>query len=124
MKRNKKITLESKIGDLYKNSKALYTKNSSKLLLNGKKHNYFAYEFASRNDYVLLFINFGSEQEEKFDLGMEYYGYYKLAYDNTINNFSEKLYDTRNKKVHNKTMALQFDLEPNQALVFKRMKGI
>ena len=112
------------LGDLYKNSKSLFTLDTKKLLLNGKKHNYFAYEFSSRNDYVLLFLNFGQEQDEKFDLGMEYYGYYKLAYDNKLNNLSDKLYDTRNKKVHNKDIALQFSLEPNQVLVFKRMKGI
>ena len=109
---------------MYKNSKSLFTKGSKKLLLNGKKHHYFAYEFSSRNDYVLLFINFGQECEEKFDLGMEYYGYYRLSYNSKINDSSEKLYDTRNKKVHNKDIALQFDLEPYQVLVFKRMKGI
>ncbi len=112
------------LGDLYKNSKALFSKGSKKIIFNGKKHNYFAYEFSSRNDYVLLFINFGDEDEEKFDLGMEYYGYYRLSYNNKINDLDEKLYDTRKKKVHNKDMALQFDLKSNQALVFKRMKGI
>jgi len=110
--------------DLKKNSKALLVNSKRNMLLNGKKNKYFAYEFISRNDYVLMVLNFSSFEDDKFDLGMSSYGYYKLLLNNKINYDEEELFVTRAKKVHNKDIALQMKLESNQVLVFKRMKGI
>ena len=110
--------------NLYASSKALYGKNKTNLLLDGKKHKYFAKEYISKNDYILVFMNFGSEEEEGFDLGMNYYGYYKLMLDTSQNKGSDDLYVTREKKAHNKTMAMKINLTSNTVAVYKRMKDI
>ena len=94
------------------------------VLLNGKKNNYFAYQFAYRNEYIIMFINFSEFADPKFDLGMPYYGYYRLMLDSTINKGDENLHMTREKKIHGKTLAMQMDIKPYQALVYKRMRDI
>lgn len=109
---------------VYTNSKALYGKNKKNLLLDGKKHKYYAKEYISKNDYILLFMNFGQEEEEYFDLGMNYYGYYKLMLDSKENNGRDQLYVTREKKAHNKNMAMKIHLNSNMVAVYKRMKDI
>ena len=63
-------------------------------------------------------------EDEKFDLGMPYYGYYRLILDSVTNKISDDLYMTRNKKIHGKSMAMQMHVKPNQVLVFKRMRDI
>jgi 1,4-alpha-glucan branching enzyme len=113
-----------RVSNLYANSKALNGKNKTNILYNGKKNKIFAYEYISKNDYVLEVINFGQEEDEKFDLGMQYYGYYKLILDTKDNLDSKELYYTRGKKAHNKNIALQMHIKPNQVLVYKRMKDI
>lgn len=112
------------LANLYVSSRALYGKTKVNLLLNGKKNKYFAYEYVSKNDYVLVMINFSSLEDEKFDLGMSYYGYYKIILDTKDNISSDELFFTREKKVHNKTIALKMHLKPNQVVVYKRMRDI
>lgn len=112
------------LSTLYTTSRALYGKTKRNLLYNGKKNNYFAYEYVSKNDYVLTMINFADIEEEKFDLGMQYYGYYKLILDTKSNDKSDELFFTREKKVHNKILALKMHLKPYQVLVYKRMRDI
>ena len=112
------------LANLYANSKALYGKTKFNYLLNGKKNKYFAYEYVSKNDHVLTIMNFSSLEDEKFDLGMTHYGYYKKILDTKDNTTEEELFFTRDKKVHNKTMALKMHLKPNQVLVYKRMRDI
>ena len=94
------------------------------ILYNGKKNKIFAYEYISKNDYVLEVINFGQEEDEKFDLGMQFYGYYTLILDTNDNSSSKELFYTREKKAHNKDIALKMHLKPNQVLVYKRMRDI
>ena len=92
--------------------------------MNGKKNNYFAYEFSYKNDYLIMFINFSNLEDSKFDLGMPYYGYYNLVLDTQSQIEDKELYFTRNKKVHNKELALKLNVKPRQILVYKRMKDI
>lgn len=110
--------------DVYKNTRCLYNKAKSNLLLNGKKNRYFAYEYSSKNDYIVTLVNYGELEDEKFDLGMPYYGYYKLILDTKTNEGSEELYYTRNKKIHNKEIAIKTGIKPYQMLVFRRMRDI
>lgn len=117
------LSLE-KLANLYVNSKALYGKTKFNLLLNGKKNKYFAYEYVSKNDYVLVVMNFGNLDDEKFDVGMTYYGYYNLILDTKLNESSDELFYTREKKIHNKEIALKMHLKENQVLVYKRMRDI
>jgi hypothetical protein len=112
------------LSDLYANSRALYGKTKYNLLLNGKKNKYFAYEYVSKNDYVLVVLNFGDLDDEKFDLGMTYYGYYRLVLDTKDNKSNDQLFFTRERKIHNKEMALKMHIKPNQVLVYRRMRDI
>lgn len=111
------------LADLHKNNKALYNKDTKNILLNGKKNNYFAFEYSFKKEYVLIFVNF-SDSEGLFDLGMSKYGYYKLVLDTTNTSDDSELFYTRNKKIQNKDLAIKVNLQPNQALIFKRMKDI
>ena len=112
------------LGEIYASSKSLHNSNTMDVLLNGKKNNYFAYQFAYRNEYIIMFINFSEFADPKFDLGMPYYGYYRLMLDSTINKGDENLHMTREKKIHGKTLAMQMDIKPYQVLVYKRMRDI
>ena len=98
--------------------------NTLDILLNGKKNNYFAYQIAHRNEYIIMFINFSEFADPKFDLGMPYYGYYRLMLDSTSMTKDEELYMTRSKKIHGKTLAMQMHVKPYQVLVYKRMRDI
>ena len=55
-------------------------KTKKNILYNGKKKNCLAFEYVSKNDYVLLVVNFTDNEDEKFDLGMQFYGYYTLIF--------------------------------------------
>lgn len=113
-----------KLSNLYSSSRALYGKTKRNLLYNGKWNKYFAYEYVSKNDYILTVINFSDKEDEKFDLGMQFYGYYTLILDTKDNSASDELFYTREKKIHNKELALKMHLKPNQVLVYKRMRDI
>ena len=113
-----------KLSSLYTSSRALYGKSKCNILYNGKNNKCYAYEYVSKNDYVLEVINFSSKEDEKFDLGMKFYGYYKLVLDTKDNVSSDELFYTREKKIHNKEIALKMHLKPNQVLVYKRMRDI
>jgi hypothetical protein len=56
------------LSDIYASSKSLHNSDTMSLLLNGKKNNYFAYQFAYRNEYIIMFINFSEFTDSKFDL--------------------------------------------------------
>lgn len=112
------------LGEIYASSKSLHNSDTMDVLVNGKKNNYFAYQFAYRNEYVIMFINFSDLEDPKFDLGMPYYGYYRLMLDSTINAGDNELYMTREKKIHGKTLAMQMHVKPYQVLVYKRMRDI
>jgi 1,4-alpha-glucan branching enzyme len=112
------------LGDIYASSKSLHNSNTMEVLYNGKKANYFAYQFSHRNEYVIMLINFSDLEDNKFDLGMPYYGYYRLLLDTCSDTKDEELYMTRNKKIHGKTLAMQMHVKPSQALVYKRMRDI
>ncbi len=112
------------LGEVYASSKSLHNSNTLDILLNGKKNNYFAYQIAHRNEYIIMMINFSDLEDEKFDLGMPYYGYYRLLLDSKSDKISDDLYMTRNKKIHGKTLAMQMHVKPNQVLVYKRMRDI
>lgn len=110
--------------DVYKNTRCLYSNAKSNLLINGKRNKYFVYEYSSRNDYIVTLVNYGDLEDEKFDIGMPYYGYYKLILDTKTNTGSEDLYYTRNKKAHNREIAIKTGIKPYQTLVFRRMRDI
>ena len=112
------------LGEIYASSKSLHNSNTMDLLLNGKKNNYFAYQISHRNEYIIMVINFSDLEDPKFDLGMPYYGYYRLMLDSCNNEKDEELYMTRSKKIHGKTLAMQMHVKPFQVLVYKRMRDI
>ena len=118
------LALLEKLTEIYKTSRLLANKDTKHLLLNGKKNDYFAYDFSYRNDYLILFLNFGTTTEPKFDLGMPYYGYYMIELDTLTGKSADEPLFTRNKKTQGKELAMQFNVEPYQAIVFKRLKDI
>ena len=110
--------------ELYMNSKSLQSKNYSSLLVNGKKNNYFAYQYSYRNDYYILFMHFDDNEDDKFDIPMQYYGYYKLIYDADNNRGDDNLLFTRSKKIQDKSLALKIGLKPYQLAIYKRIRDI